>query len=114
MTIQIGQIYCGQCSYFERLDRHFGACQFPLPKWAHASNKGNVVDIDEPAHDCRCFNNNRQLRVVEHKCNAIRNGSQCCLEMDHSGVHLYKCASKHCPGYTFPAFEMAHPKETCK
>lgn len=27
---------------------------------------------------------------------------------------LYRCASKHCPGFTYKASDMAHPADVCK
>lgn len=47
-------------------------------------------------------------------CPTDRNGCPCCLERGHAGDHMYKCASKECPGYAWPASENPHPGNTCK
>jgi len=39
----------------------------------------------------------------------LRVAPQCCLEVGHTGPHMYRCSSPACPGYTYPSFQMPHP-----
>jgi hypothetical protein len=39
--------------------------------------------------------------------------TRCCLAPGHAGPHMFKCASKNCPGFAWLASNTAHPVPPC-
>lgn len=52
---------------------------------------------------------NKEVRRCPYEADQV----QCCLELGHDGSHKFKCASKHCPGYTWRTSQRPHPPKTC-
>lgn len=53
----------------------------------------------------------RDFILTERRCllNHCGQGPQCCLERNHEGRHMFKCAGNLCPGLSYPASEIPHP-----
>jgi hypothetical protein len=61
----------------------------------------------EPNDDDRCM-----YFHIDKKNSA--NTARCCLKNGHRGDHLYKCASRDCPGYPWAhSISCPHPLNTC-
>lgn len=48
--------------------------------------------------------------VPAEPCAFHQDGAACCRSAGHDGLHLFKCASPACPGLTWPASALPHPR----